>query len=299
MDYEILLSALEGKSSEFESLFSEAKSFSEEGQSDLSSMNGTELSGLYNNLSQSMERLNNGYNNCNTWLSEYISDLNSLESSLASFSSSNIDTPIEFNGEFIDMFGKKVIPTLKTGGDKEANLDMGSLGVTEINGFRVVDGNIIDVSTPLGKGEKYNLSDDDLALLAYVALREQGSVEGAKLELSLMCNLYERNKNNYSSVKDYVLNSGWFANRSLSQYSYPGDEYVSAAKDVLNDGNRYLASNVVEHDCLSDLTSVSPGSIYDKSSYIPGETVIHNRYGATYVFIGFAPNGGDPFGYVV
>ena len=172
------------------------------------------------------------------------------------------------------------------------SVSVGSGGVT-------LDGNVINPSTPVTSGDKYNLSDDDLAHLAYVAMREQGSIDGAKLELSLMANLYEKNKSNYSSVRDYVDNSGWFASGSRSGYSYPGDDYYNAAKDVLNDGNRYLESNVVEHDCLSDINSISTGSVNNRSDYIPGETVINNTYGASYVFVGFAPNGGDPFGYLI
>ena len=168
-----------------------------------------------------------------------------------------------------------------------------------VSGNTVTNGNVIDTSQPVGQGTKYNYSDDDLAHLAYVAMREQGSVEGAKLELSLMANLYEKNKNKYSSVRDYVDHSGWFASGSRTGYTYPGNSYVEVARDVLNNGNRYLNSNVVEHDCISDLISSSTGSVSDRSSYIPGKTVLRNRYGARYVFVGFAPNGGDPFGYLV
>ena len=171
--------------------------------------------------------------------------------------------------------------------------------IVNVAGTTATNGNIIDTSTPVGEGTKYNLSDDDLSHLAYVALREQGSVEGAKLELSLMANLYEKNKGRYSSVRDYVDNSGWFASGSLTGYTYPGDAYVQAAREVLNDGKRYLPSNVVEHDCISDLTSSSTGSVSDRNSYIPEQTVLTNRYGARYRFVGFAPNGGDPFGYLV
>ena len=60
------------------------------------------------------------YTKCGTWLNNYLSEVNSLESSLASFSG-NITSPSEFSGEFIDMFGKVTMPVLKTGGDKEAN----------------------------------------------------------------------------------------------------------------------------------------------------------------------------------
>ena len=114
-----------------------------------------------------------------------------------------------------------------------------------------------------------------------------------------MANLYEKNKSKYSSVVDYVQNSGWFGKRSTSSYKYPGDDFVSAAKEVISEGNRYLPSNVVEHDCLSDITSISSGTVNNREDYVPGETIIKNRYGATYVFVGFAPNGGDPFGYLV
>ena len=168
-----------------------------------------------------------------------------------------------------------------------------------VTGSARLNGNVIDTSEPLGTGTKYNLSQNDLNFLAYVAYREQGSIEGAKIELSLMANLYEKNRSKYSSVVDYVANSGWFGTGSTSSYYYPGDSYVAAAKEVLVEGNRYLASNIVEHDCISDISSISTGSRSNRSNYIPGETVIYNVYGAKYVFIGFAPNGGDPFGYLV
>jgi hypothetical protein len=170
---------------------------------------------------------------------------------------------------------------------------------TVLTGNTQVEGNVIKTSAPVTSGTQYNISDSDLAYLAHVAKREQGSVEGAKLELSLMANLYEKNKGKYKDVVDYVKNSGWFSKRSTNSYTDPGADYVNAAKEVISGGNRYLPTNVVEHDCLSDITSISTGSVNDRSNYIPGETIIKNKYGATYKFVGFAPNGGDPFGYLV
>ena len=168
----------------------------------------------------------------------------------------------------------------------------------------LVDGNVIDTSKPMYEGIKYNCSDDDLAYLAYVAREEQGSLEGAKVELSIMANLYEENKDLYSNISgiaDYVENGGWFSESSSSRagYYYPGDSYVAAAREIINEGKRYLAPNVVEHDYLGDLIYCSSGDIDDKSSYIPGKTVLENQWGARYVFVGFAPNGGDPFGYLI
>lgn len=181
-------------------------------------------------------------------------------------------------------------------GDNEAEQEILS---TSTDGKMILDGNVIDTTKPVTTGAKYNLSDDDLAFLGYVASSEQGSVDGAKLELSLMANLYEENKDHYSSVRDYVENSGWFGSSYGSEYNYPGDEYIDVTKDVLVNGNRYLNSNVVEHDYLGDIVSCSTGDVYDKSCYVPEETVLENQWGAKYVFVGFAPNDGDPFGYLV
>lgn len=171
--------------------------------------------------------------------------------------------------------------------------------ILTVNGKNNLNGNVIDVSSPVGEGAKYNLSYDDLAFLGYVAMREQGSVMGAKLELSLMANLYEKNKARFSSVKDYVARSGWFSKNSTNYKGPPSKEYIDAAREVLNDGKRYLASNVVEHDWLGDITSISTGSVKNRSDYVPLKTVIKNRFGAKYMFVGFAPNGGDPFGYLI
>ncbi len=165
-------------------------------------------------------------------------------------------------------------------------------------GANIKNGNVIDTGNPVSSGKQYNLSDDELAYLAYVAMKEQGSVEGAKVELSLMINQYEKSGSS-KNVDDYIRNSSWYASGSRTGYYYPGDSYVEAARDVMNNGNRYVGSNVVEHDYMGDITSISTGSKSDRSNYVPGETIIYNRYGAKYVFVGFAPNNGDPFGYPV
>ena len=93
-------------------------------------MSGTEISNLFNEISTSMERLDNGYSNCQNWLSEYISNLNEVERSLANFSNPEIESPVEFKGEFVDLFGKKVLSTLKAGADKEQNIDLGKTGTS-------------------------------------------------------------------------------------------------------------------------------------------------------------------------
>lgn len=163
-------------------------------------------------------------------------------------------------------------------------------------------GYVIQTDTPVATGQKYDLTDEEIRYLAAVCKREQGSVSGAKMEASLMANLYESSRGkNYDSVTSYVKNSSWFGSRNVSTENVD-QAYVDAVKDVLVDGNRYVASNIDEHDCISDITYASNNGVAistsDRSAYIPGVTVIKNKYGSTYTFAGFAPNGGDPFGYI-
>ena len=51
--------------------------------------------------------------------------------------------------------------------------------------------------------KKYSLTDDELQQVANLAKQEQGSVEGAKAEASLMCNLLETHYTKYGSDPAY------------------------------------------------------------------------------------------------
>lgn len=226
---------------------------------------------------------------------------NSGSSSKNDNATSGESSPSKNNNDSIEKTEKNSKAEEKKSGDapkpSNTNKNNNSNPQTDSNG-------IIDTSSSNYSVDGYsNLTDEEINTLAYIAYHEQGSVEGAKIELSLMCNLYEKNKSNYSSVYDYVQNSGWFGSATGSSKTPPSDAYTEIAYDVLVNGNHYLPSNVVEHDCISDLSYAKNGDSYinvsDRSSYIPGETILKNVYGATYVFVGFAPNGGDPFGYLV
>lgn len=169
---------------------------------------------------------------------------------------------------------------------------------------------VIDTSTPVRTGKKYSISEEDKKYLAYVAFKEQGSVEGAKVELSLIANRYEQEGGKYDNVRDYVENSGWFSDYSTTGYKEPDAAYVEAVNDVLIDGNRYVPENVVQHYYLPSATKVVVNGVeldrnidangyahYDKSQFIPGQTEIYENSSTHWTFIGFAPNSGDPFGY--
>lgn len=160
-----------------------------------------------------------------------------------------------------------------------------------------------------GKGNfvKYNLSDSELTSLAALCLQEQGSVEGAAAEASLMANLFELQGGGYGSgaegLYNYVKNGGWFANAShfMSNTQNVTSDVKEAVKMVLVDGKRTLPAYVNEHDCLSDLSSVTNNgqsiNSSDKSQYKQHTTILKNVYGSTYTFYSFPTSTSDPFGY--
>ena len=128
MNFEVVLSDLDSKSQEFEGYSTAINSLVDNGKSELNSISGTEISGLYSQVSEYLEKLENGYSKCQEWLTGYVNDLNSLESNLAGFNCANIDTPRDFEIGFNDIFSKSVIPTLQPGGDDRANLSLGDKG---------------------------------------------------------------------------------------------------------------------------------------------------------------------------
>lgn len=151
------------------------------------------------------------------------------------------------------------------------------------------------------QGKKYQLTDDELKGIANLCYQEQGSVLGAKAEASLMANRYEMliDKSKYSGLYDYIRTCGWwaYAPKHMDNGSSP-NSVVEGVKDVLCNGNRTLPSHVDEHDCLSDLKSISTGNLWEKDNYIKDVTIIKNVYGSTYTFYCFPDSNSDPFGYI-
>jgi predicted peptidase len=74
-----------------------------------------------------MSRLKNGYGNSNSWLSRYVNDINEVENNLAGFNVAGAAKPTEFKSEFIDIFSKVTMPTLKSDYVMPGTLE-GSLG---------------------------------------------------------------------------------------------------------------------------------------------------------------------------
>lgn len=145
--------------------------------------------------------------------------------------------------------------------------------------------------------KKYDLTDSEIQALANLALQEQGSIDGLCAELSLMTNRFEK-QSKYKTLYDYVRYSDWFSRAAHWMDNGNATEtHCLYACYVLRDGLRTLPTHINEHDCLSDIKTVSTGDKRDRGAYKSGETVIVNRYGSRYTFYCFPDSGSDPFGY--
>jgi len=153
--------------------------------------------------------------------------------------------------------------------------------------------------------KRYNLTETQLKKIARLCVQEQGSVEGAKAEASLMANLLETSEyrqkkygTDGAGLFKWVRDGGWFYRAAyFMENGSIGSKYIEAVRDVLVYGNRTLPQYVDEHDCFADIKSISTGSIRNRSDYIKGETIIKNKMGSTYTFYCFPASGSDPFGY--
>ena len=151
----------------------------------------------------------------------------------------------------------------------------------------------------------YDLTGQQLQQIANLCKQEQGSVDGARAEASLMLNLLETNYTKYGDdVIAFIIGSKWFSKAEYwMQNGNAGSAYVDAVRDVMCRGHRVFPLGINEHDCFSDIVSVMNGSQdvtdrkRDRSVYIKNVTRIRNRYGSTYTFWCFPTLTADPFGY--
>lgn len=168
------------------------------------------------------------------------------------------------------------------------------------------------------KGTKYQCTDEQILGITAGCIAEQGSKSvGVCWEASLICNLTDESKT-YNNPYDFI-NSGWFASRTknfVKNCAYVGadidgykltEEHFNLVKQIVVYGNRWTRAN--EHDCTPDILKldvngriITDSSIIknkkDSTVYIPGVTIIYNRYESRYRFIGFPGNDTrfDPFG---
>lgn len=152
---------------------------------------------------------------------------------------------------------------------------------------------------------KYQLSDKQVKQIARLCQQEQGTVTGAKAEASLMANQLETSaarRNRYGTgaegLYNWIRNGGWFAKAAhWMDNGKATDAVVAGVKDVLVNGNRVLPLFVDEHDCFSDIESISTGAVKERGDYVQGKTVVKNKYGSAWTFWCFPDKSSDPFGY--
>lgn len=183
----------------------------------------------------------------------------------------------------------------------------------------------VDDTSAMYMGRHYNIPESELDGLCVIAKTEQGSIDGARAEASLMANLYEllRPTNKYygNGLYNYVRNSGWWSNSAnkMDRGGCPAN-YMNAVRDVLNNGNRTLPFYVNEHDCSNCSKAHACGSvdkgdickietdgvtystmseIQDRSNYRKDITKVYTYYqkGGYWIFYSFPAPRSDPFGY--
>lgn len=152
---------------------------------------------------------------------------------------------------------------------------------------------------------------------AVLGRAEQGSLDGATAELSLLLNLFERRHPDASDVSiqevaKWATECGWFAHASRRWEKTATPEYLAVARNVLG-GNRVLPPNIVEHDCMEDLAYIVTDGVkyspYQRDKYVSGKTVVyqapvheHNgrkfgfRHPVHWIFYSFPAAKSDPFG---
>lgn len=149
---------------------------------------------------------------------------------------------------------------------------------------------------------------------------EQGTLEGATAELSLLLNLFERRHPgrdddvSIQEVAKWATECGWFAHASRRWETTATPEYMAVAKCVLG-GNRVFPPNIVEHDCREDLAYIETYGVryspYQNDKYVSGVTVcyqapVHEHNGRKFgfrrpshwVFYSFPAERSDPFGFL-
>jgi hypothetical protein len=152
---------------------------------------------------------------------------------------------------------------------------------------------------------KYNLTETQLKQIARLCLQEQGSLAGAKAEASLMANQLETSdyrRRKYGSgatgLYNWVRKGGWFYRAAYyMDYGSAPQKIIEGVRDVLVNGSRTLPQYIDEHDCFSDIASISTGDVRTRSDYIRGKTIVKNKMGSTYTFYTFPNKEADPFGY--
>jgi len=152
---------------------------------------------------------------------------------------------------------------------------------------------IRDKSTPkptsedIYAGSVDNLTEAQIKAIAYCMSSRVGKDEAAvKHRLSALLNLYEFTRYRHNDKSDYdfynyiIKTNIMDRNSALSK----DQEVISWVTDVIN-GNRVVPLCIVEHDYIGDLVKIEgPGTLSDKSTFVPNQTKVTNQWGGTWIF---------------
>ena len=150
----------------------------------------------------------------------------------------------------------------------------------------------------------YKLSNAQIKGIANIVGHEQSGKAGRLAEASLIVNRTDisgKKKTPSDIVK--TVTGGWFAD-GKNRYNNPGSPgktAINAVKEVIVNGKRTLPRYVDEHDCFSDIGSVTTDgksvSKTNRKAYKSHKTTVKNHMGSTYTFYSFPDKASDPFGY--
>lgn len=148
-----------------------------------------------------------------------------------------------------------------------------SSGNTDTNGSSPSDGSTAPVT---GKGEfpKYALNDAQKQGFARLIDGEQSGTKARYAEASIAANLTDVYGNEYATVDNLLKRAltggrigkfsfprGWFAGPSIRNYhntsKKPSQTSLDAVQQCIIEGKRTLPRYVDEHDCFSDISSVT------------------------------------------
>ena len=153
-DFEIKLDTLQAKKNTLSSSKTKVEKIVESYNSSTIKKASSAINKVSAKITKNMGRLSTGYTNSVSWLTDYLSELNSLEASLASFSVDTMTQIKKFKGSFEDIFGKVTMPAIKTGGDPNCNEKLGTL----------VSGNVIKITL---NGKEYFVVDTKMSVEEY------------------------------------------------------------------------------------------------------------------------------------
>lgn len=234
-----------------------------------------------------------------------------------SSSSTTTSTDTSASGSFgrsTESIGGFLMHTLsnsKVGQVLNSFLDMGNSNEEEstdssnTSGDASTSGSTTSAVTGNGQFPKYQLNDSQIKGIANIVSHEQPGKSGYMAEASLMANLTDKGGDDKATTENLVkmATGGWFASGSdrFDNYGNPPQDAIDAVKEVIMEGKRTLPRYVDEHDCFSDLSSVSTDgqsfSPSDRSKYVQFKTKLSNVYGASGTFYCFPNSEADPFYY--